>query len=192
MKRSRQVSYLLLGVAAGALAACGDDVPKDAFTSVKECELKLTPDECRAAFGAASAEHAKSAPRYASAAECEAATGNAASCQVVEQRRADGTTQSWFMPAMMGFMAARMLSGGSAMGAPGGGQAMSGKPLVVDRNGYYRPSGSPGAYASLPGGQVASAGTAASTADRVGRAPSTVTRGGFGGTASSSSFSSGS
>lgn len=125
MKRSR-ILHLgsLMATASFSLAACS--VPPErmaaapegewetraegAFKSVEECKASgaATPDDCDAAYKAATDDANANAPKFANKAECEVDFGEG---QCEERAQANGG--SMFMPLMAGFMLGRMLNGGN-------------------------------------------------------------------------------
>ncbi len=139
MKRSRSINIhsmrqfawqrvpvkpLALAVAAATLFGCSSRDPALAYESVAQC-LAENPDldiECRAAFQKARDEAAKAGPKYQSKADCEAEFG-AENCVAAQpasqpQQPQQQQSQSWFMPAMAGFMLGRALDGGGYRSAP--------------------------------------------------------------------------
>lgn len=129
MRKSRYISILLVGAAATALASCDQGQPADEtmlYGDAAACAKNADPTLCDQAFQTAREEHVKQAPKFASRADCEAAGFTA--CEVTEVKAADGSSQSMFMPLMMGFMMGRMLGGGM-------GGALPPRPVYSDRNG---------------------------------------------------------
>jgi uncharacterized protein YgiB involved in biofilm formation len=130
MRKSRYVTMLLAGAAAASLSACDQtSTPQDdamLYSDPAACSKDADATLCNEAFQTARDEHVKQAPKFASRAECEAA--GYTTCDTAEVTAADGTSQSLFMPMMMGFMMGRMLNGGMAGMAP--------RPVYADRNGY--------------------------------------------------------
>lgn len=104
MKRSRILRLVLMGTAPFALTACDEPQPAVVYGSVEECvkDGELKPEECRAEYAQAAEAHQRVAPRYPRLDACVADFG-ASQCQA-----APGGG-GWFMPAMAGFMAARLL-----------------------------------------------------------------------------------
>src|SRR5947207_2306834 len=100
MKRSRQAALVLMGASPLLLSACGEDAPQEAaFTSVEHCVSGGgTQESCVAAFDAAQAQHAKSAPHYSTHEACVAEFG-ADQCT----QRTDSSGGSFWMPLMTGF-----------------------------------------------------------------------------------------
>lgn len=218
MRRSRRVATLLVGTATLlVLTACDEDPASDAklYSDLEACKVENTPEECDKAFDAAKTFHAQETTRYKSQAECEDLFGQGR-CEQVSAVGASPTGQttpgqtastgSFFMPALMGFMLGRSLSGFGPS---------AGYPVYSDRQGYvyagrqqlgtcYPPENCPRPMSSSSSSRtgtgtsafssssrrysVSSAGTGTEAASRA------AARGGFGTTASrmSSSSSSGS
>jgi uncharacterized protein YgiB involved in biofilm formation len=122
MKRSRAISLVLLGTT-GLIGVAGCDQPDPTaagnfYKDAQQCERSNDPDACRQAFADARSEHLKTAPAFTSRAECEAKFG-AENCLETKERpgQAPQGAQTasmgggWFLPAMMGFMMGRSLSG---------------------------------------------------------------------------------
>ena len=111
MKQSKHVRLVLLGsvsaVSLSLLSACGDDSPRDGqsiFETVQECqEFGLT--DCERRFSAALGNHISSGPRYGSEEAC-ANMGHERCTEV-----SNGSGSSIWLPAMIGFMAGRAISG---------------------------------------------------------------------------------
>jgi uncharacterized protein YgiB involved in biofilm formation len=198
MNRVRKSRYVTVLMAATALAACDQNVMTgpgsgDAGTiygSAADCAKDFDANACSQAFETAKTQHQAQAPKFASAAECEAAGFN--KCEEATAQQPTGTEQanagtqtggSFFMPMMMGYMMGRMLGGpgmmpgaGAPVGAPGAQTPGTGaRPVYADRNGYLfadnrsNPLGrvAPGATSLPPGGVAAR----------------TTSRGGFGSSA---------
>lgn len=136
MKRSRAVAVLLLGGISPILAACGEDSSPETATvypSIEACAAELSADDCTAAFAAAREEHRAGAPRFASREACEAEMGDGA-CTPADGAQTNGTQAdsqgsslgSVFVPALVGFMVGRSLTGSYA------------QPVYFDRQGYAR------------------------------------------------------
>ena len=125
MKRSSTVAALLLGGVSPLLFACGEDGPQEAavYPSIEACASELPADDCSAAFTAAREEHQDSAPRFSSREACDAEVGDAA---CVPQMREDGSLTGVFIPALVGFMVGRSLTGSYA------------QPVYFDRQGFAR------------------------------------------------------
>ena len=174
MRKSRYVTFLLAGA---ALAACDQNTgsgPQDAalYADPAACAKEADTDACNAAFETARAEHVQQTPKFASPAECEAA--GYSKCEETQVKTADGTSHSYFMPLMMGYMMGRMMSPGQMMpgASPRPGTPTTARPVYSDSQGYLRAGGNtvgrlaPGATSLGPNGM----------ATRV------TSRGGFGGT----------
>lgn len=137
MKRSRRVALTgLMASTAIALSACGEEeVPIQAYATVDQCVTDGLFDRatCGEMLGQAMEVHQQAAPRYDSAQLCEeqfgpgqctyqpvemkpAAEGEAAPAAAPEQQ-ASGGGGGFFMPLFMGYMAGKMMGGGSAMPA---------------------------------------------------------------------------
>ncbi len=108
MKRSKSLKLALMGASALTLAACDNPENVAVFESVEQCETEAGFDRetCEANFKQAESEHIRVAPKYTSAADCEADFG-AAQCEVAPQTTQSGG--SVFMPLMMGYMMGSML-----------------------------------------------------------------------------------
>lgn len=112
-QRRVRVKPLAVAIAAASLMACSSREPVVAYDDVAQC-VAQNPElagECRTAYDAAQMKAEKTAPKYQSLADCQAEFGPE---NCVQQPGPQG--QSWFMPAMAGFMLGRAL----------------------DRNDYYR------------------------------------------------------
>ena len=130
-KRSGKVALVAMGmgVSAFALTGCEEKVDAFQFASAEECTVsgEFTEAECTQHFATAQAEHQRVAPRYRSAADCEAEHG-AAACQplAAAQTASAGTTpgqppqvpteqassgSGLWMPLMIGWMMGRSLGG---------------------------------------------------------------------------------
>ncbi len=171
MKRSKTTALLLMGTAPLLLSACSEEesVREGLYTSVEAC-VAQTNDRynCEQAFTSAQQQAEAEGPRYASREECIAAHG-ADACN--EVRHASGT--SFFMPFMTGFLMAQMMRGGQPAG-------LASSPAYRTPTGaWQRPASAGGVYRGGIGGATAMAPIAA----RPNVAP-TVTRGGFGASAS--------
>ncbi len=112
MKRSRSLKLALMGASALSLAACDNPENVAIFESVEQCqnEAGFDRETCEANFKQAEAEHVRVAPKYTSAADCEADFG-AAQCEIAPQTTQNGG--SVFMPLMMGYMMGSMMSNSS-------------------------------------------------------------------------------
>lgn len=134
MKRSRAVAALLLGGISPTLIACGEDSPETmtVYSSIEACAAEMSADDCVAALAAARDEHRASAPRFPSREACEIEMGDGAcvpdgdappGAQAGDQGSSVGSV---FVPALVGFMVGRSLTGGYA------------QPVYFDRLGYVR------------------------------------------------------
>ncbi|HYF22186.1 MAG TPA: DUF1190 domain-containing protein [Caulobacteraceae bacterium] len=85
-------------------AAAAEEAPL--YASVEQCRAENPGIDCDAAFKEAQAQHAATAPQFASQAECEQAWGEGQCGQ--NTAHAGGGI---FMPLMMGFLLGRALSG---------------------------------------------------------------------------------
>ncbi|PSW22250.1 hypothetical protein C9I98_03020 [Photobacterium sanctipauli] len=127
MKRSKQVvlasmrknwrpltyTPITAAFASIALSGCSDN-DQDAviYQSLDDC-LDDNPsysEECRSAYQFALQESSRTAPKYNSEYDCEAEFGDNACIQP--------RGQNWFMPAMAGFMFARMLNNNNYYSQP--------------------------------------------------------------------------
>ncbi|CAO3435658.1 DUF1190 domain-containing protein [Azospirillum endophyticum] len=126
MKRSRTVAALLLGGISPVLFACGEDSPEEAtvYPSIEACSAEMPASDCVAAFTAAREEHRSSAPRFASREACEAEMGDGACTPANEG--SGSSVGNVFVPALVGFMIGRSLTGNHA------------QPVYFDRQGYAR------------------------------------------------------
>ncbi len=116
MKRSKRINLdrmrkgarfaikpLAASIAAAILVGCGNSQEAEVFTSLEDCKVS-NPEmaaECEKAYQSAMAESAKSGPKYTSSSSCEAEFGR---YNCVPYNRGGN---SWFMPALAGFMFAR-------------------------------------------------------------------------------------
>lgn len=188
MKRSKTTALLLMSTVPLLLTACSSEpevqVSEGLYTSVEACsEATGDPSSCRAAFAAAQAQSADSAPQYASKEEC-AKEYEADQC--VEQRTTAGT--SFIGPMMMGFFMGQLLNSGNRGQAP---QAPQSAPAYQDKaKGWAKPA-APASTGGLNTASRIGTGKAAlaPTSIQPNAAP-TVSRGGFGSTARSRSTSS--
>lgn len=169
MKRSSAISLAIVG--ALAMSGCTPTPQADeptTYRNVTECvQDGKSQATCDKAFADAKAEAEKTAPKFASQAECAAQFGNC-------QQSASG---GWFMPALMGYMVGNMMSNS--------GTRYVSQPVYVDRSGRYATSTySNGSYRTTP-----SAPSYTQRAQARAAAASTGSRGGFGSTARASSSS---
>ncbi len=97
-------STLSVAVASAILSGCSDASEKAVvYQKVEDCisDNPSFAEQCRAAYQYALAEASRTGPKYKNETECSQEFG-AGSCVQ--------TSQNWFMPAMTGFMFARMLN----------------------------------------------------------------------------------
>lgn len=193
MKRSKHitlVSVLSVGV---ALAACSEQQAQNPnnplpdndtlYSDLNACKRVYSEEDCKTYELYAQTEHEKTAPRYAGASAAQTCEQQHGVGKCTEKKDSQGN--SFFMPFMMGW-----LMGGGAnssvvqpprsvySGPSGSGFVSNGKPVTS----YQQPSNSPG------GGGGAAAFTSAPRSTAPAAAPSStssVSRGGFGSTASS-------
>src|SRR5690606_24758498 len=123
MKRSRKTALVLMGSAPLLLVACAQQpevqTSEGLFTTVEACATEtMNPSMCRQAFDQAQSQADAVAPRYASAAECEAEFGEG---QCATRQQAGGG--SFVGPMMAGFFLSQMMNtrGGAMAPAPGAG-----------------------------------------------------------------------
>lgn len=189
MRRSRTVTLTLLAASAVVLQACGDDVDAtDAVVAdVQACVTRYGASaqaECEQAFRQAERQHAASAPRFASAEECRAATGEACetAAAAVAQPLGDKVQMgegsgrsSLFMPALAGVMIGRMMADGRGrvtspvyaglppgQCSPGAPPSVACAPRSSSSSGRFYYTGS--TYAGSTGAAVGRGGSAAFTA----------------------------
>lgn len=144
-RRSAHVSTLLVGGAAMlALTGCGQEQPTTTearlFSGLEACRAEFDPGQCDAAFQQASQAHTQTAQRFTSQADCEQQMGEGG-CQQQQVVQSNGSTGSFFMPMLMGFMMSRMMQppqnpNGYVRGRDGG--YYQSRPLHVDRDGFMR------------------------------------------------------
>lgn len=174
MKRSRSLKLALMGASALTLAACEDAQDVAIFENVEQCVRQdgFGMEDCKANMETAKAEHVRVAPKYTSAADCEADFG-ADQCETAPQKTQNGG--SVFMPLMMGYMMGNMLSGRSGVAT---------QPL-------YRSKDDPKNFRTGDNKKVSGKTGISKVSSKVARAPSTKTstirRGGFGSAARASS-----
>lgn len=191
-RRKRSASARLSAAGLAAMLSGCDNTPDyqkqfgtptevAAFQSVDECVASgsFTRADCVRASNTALQNDEKAAPRYESQTLCEDNFGGG------ECVRRNESGQSYFVPLLTGFMIGRMLDGG--------GYRYHG--LYRDRrdDSYYTGSGawlSSGGYGGRPwsyqvGSRAVSAPATPVTTQRIQTRSSVVSRGGFGGRASS-------
>ena len=181
LKRSRTLHVTSLMATVGfSMAACSAPQvaapapePALAYTSLDECKAAndISDTDCDTGYANAAAQAERTAPRYASRAECEGQWGP-------EQCRQNTQGGSFFTPLLTGFVVGQLLNGG---GYRGGGA------LYRDRNGQYS-NGFGGGYLSRDyrtGRTIANGrefgDVARQAPSRVQSRTSVVSRGGFGG-----------
>lgn len=173
MKRAKKLKLALLAASALTLAACGEAEEEVlAYPSVDACIKAGVHDAatCEAEFAKAKEVHEKSAPRYADSGNCNADFGQN---RCYQQRTSSGG--SVWLPFMMGYML-----------APRMGMNVYSQPL-------YRPRNDPGSFYTASSGRVGNAtpdGRAKVAQSQVSQPKArtrTVSRGGFGARATSSS-----
>ena len=129
MKRSQAINLTRMRKASGVFAlkplafcvallvGCGSNTEEqaDIFKNLEECKTAY-PDlsaQCEIAFNNALASAEATAPKYNSQEDCAADFG---ADRCIQRQHSDG--QSWFMPAMAGFMLGRALDSGRYQSAP--------------------------------------------------------------------------
>ena len=174
MKRSRTLTLALMSATALTLAACDNPEEVAIFENVEQCATQegFNIEACEANMKLAQEEHVKVAPKYTSAADCEADFG-AEQCETAPQRTSSGG--SVFMPLMMGYMMGNMMAGRSNVAT---------QPL-------YRSKDDSKNFRTGDNKKVAGKTGVSKVPGQVARAPSTKTstikRGGFGSAARASS-----
>ena len=100
------------------LAGCGDNFEGDyAFTTVESCvNSGFERDICEAEYQNALSEHAQSAPRFDTRAECEAEFGTGR-CNTIEDVSAGGEQRSFFVPFLTGYLVSSALRDLTSYGA---------------------------------------------------------------------------
>ncbi|MGD9804781.1 MAG: DUF1190 domain-containing protein [Hyphomicrobiaceae bacterium] len=173
MKRSRYVALFSMGASALALAACEDPnalVPVKAYETVAACVADgFSQSQCTTAFVTAENSYESTYPKYESQAECEVNAGP----ENCELDHPSSRSANW-RPSMIGFL----------MGAAIGSRAQP-QPIVSNAS-------SPTGRATATGFPVAGRGSNATIPSRLASTPTaaqvgkahTLSRGGFGGTAS--------
>ncbi|MGL4544156.1 MAG: DUF1190 family protein [Plesiomonas sp.] len=108
--RPFNLAPLSVAVAGLVLAGCGEEaqpqISAEVFKNLSDC-INQNPElaaECQSAYQNALAEAAKTAPKYNSAADCNAEFGAGQCIQ------SPGT--NWFMPMMAGYMFGKMMNSG--------------------------------------------------------------------------------
>ena len=188
MKKSRSIRLVLLGSASIALASCGDDgPPNDAkfFANLQECSAIYDTTQCLDAQKKAESTFSAEVPKFGRKEQCEAefGAGNCETKQLAENNASSGGAGSFFMPMMMGYMMGNMLGGQSRFNQPvyrgpnntAMTQTSSGKMFNI---GSFGGAGRNAATSFRPATQVAQVGS--------------VSRGGFGSSATAHRSSAGS
>jgi uncharacterized protein YgiB involved in biofilm formation len=109
MRKTRKrfsVKPLTLAIAAATLVACDNVREAKIYRDTEHC-IDENPDlteACEAAYQKAKAEASRSGPKYRSESICESEFGRD---NCIPYRSADG--HNWFMPAMAGFLLAKVL-----------------------------------------------------------------------------------
>lgn len=172
MKSRSSISVtLLMGVSLIALTACEEPkVDASIYSSLEQCKRDpiASSDQCESSFKEAQSQHAAVAPKYATAADCQADFGDG-KCEAAPYKTTSGG--SVFMPLMAGYMMGSMLGGrGSMMSQP-----------------LYRSAQSPNSYRTADNRNVGSKTGATKVARSATSRPSfktaTRSRGGFGSSA---------
>ena len=116
---SSKSAVLMMSVSLLALTACEEpQVDAFVFESLDQCKSDsgASSDQCDTSFEEARTQHAAVAPKYSSAADCQADFG-AEKCEEAPYKTSNGG--SVFMPLMMGYMMGSMMGGrGSMMSQP--------------------------------------------------------------------------
>lgn len=170
MKRSSNLRLTLMAVAVPAgLVACGASEPTGVvLDSIADCRTQqVEVAQCEAAYNAARADHARVAPRFEDAVQCDQDFGR---CETIQE---DGRTS--YIPPMGGFLLGYALGGGFSNTGQRG--VAGGMPLYRDARGrYLNPVGD--AVSRQPGAVTGKRGNIATPARAI-----TVSRSGFGSSA---------
>ena len=169
MKRLNSISVAaLMSVSAIALSACEEQkVDAAIFDTLQQCinEPGMLREDCERSHAEAKAQHAAVAPKYTSAADCQAEFGVGRCEQAPYQSSTGG---SIFMPLMMGYMMGSMLNGRS----------------IGNSQPLYRTAKQPGTYRTADNRKAGTATgrtqVARSATSRPSVKTSTIRRGGFG------------
>ena len=166
---SSKSAALMMSVSLFALTACEEPkVDAFVFESLDQCksDAVASSDQCESSFAEAQTQHAAVAPKYSTAADCQADFG-AEKCEEAPYKTSSGG--SVFMPLMMGYMMGSMMGGGRS--------SMMSQPL-------YKSAKSPNSFRTAENQNVGSktGGTkvARSATSRPTFKSSTRSRGGFG------------
>ena len=184
MKRSRHLQLMLLGTAPLALVACSSE-PKEqdlTYESLDECisDGKATAPACSTAFREAEQIHVRQSPRYSDQSACAQGYGNCT--------RYTENGNSFWMPAMVGFLAGRWSAGSNHGGYIDTRGSYGYRPLYRTDDDRYRGTWS----TSSSGGGTYSArtnsrsweGSSSSGSGSSRISTSSVSRGGFGSSSS--------
>jgi uncharacterized protein YgiB involved in biofilm formation len=175
MRRSAAITMLLLGAA--ACKPDNPDVKEGIYATADECRAQ-NPDaaaadgECDKGFQFAREEHEKTAPRYPSKEDCEAQHGTCQAGLQAAQSAQGGSSSSWFMPLMMGYMM---------------GQRTQAAPVYNLRDADARRGGAPKLVVGGTGPRANTVATTTPAARTSSTSTPTVARGGFGSSAGGSS-----
>ena len=179
MKRSRALRLVLMVPVPVFLAGCSDDTPPDMtkkgfYTDIAACEKDGNAhDVCQRAFDAANTAHTTNAPKYKTREECIAEFGDICGEHPHEA--------GFFGPLMTGFMLSQLLSPGRPV------QYIDSYPIYRQRSGQYiqyEPGYSGGGgFTSYGYSGSSSYHTVSATPNRA----VTVSRSGFGSTATARS-----
>ncbi|ABC33236.1 predicted integral membrane protein [Hahella chejuensis KCTC 2396] len=180
MKKNGQ-SFLLrpitVAVAGVTLTACSDTREAQVYKDMSECinENPSYASECEAAYQQALKRATETAPKYMSMRDCEAEFG-ANACTSYQ----GSSGQSWFMPAMAGFMFAKILDSN---------RRYDYQPVFTS---YYRGSPFYGSWVTSDGYRYGSTYNRKVTVDNKAFQPKpavtrTISRGGFGSTVNAKS-----
>lgn len=177
-QRRVRVKPLAFAIAAATLVACSSREPVVVYENAAQCAAQNPgrDAECEAAYTQAAETAVASGPKYNSLADCRAEFG-AQNC--VAQEGPSG--QSWFMPAMAGFMLGQALDGG--------GRRYQSAPLYTS---YASRSPAYGRWTTVDGTSYGSRNNRTFKADKDAFKPKpavtrTMSRGGFGSTVAAKS-----
>jgi uncharacterized protein YgiB involved in biofilm formation len=192
---------LLVDAVFGAKVEQRDEQRIKIYGSVEACQKEQRGDDCAKAFADAQQAHATNAPRFSGRDACEAKYGDAG-CVAHHDDSGD-----WFIPAMLGFMLGHALNASAIVSQPiyadRGGMAYAGispigqyrSPCMVnsaDPSCSSRSTGGSGGGgyvyswgSGTSGGTPSKSSVWSSTSYSVERVTTTVSRGGFGTSASS-------
>lgn len=181
MKRSRALRLVLMVPVPVVLAGCGDSPPPDMtkkgfYTDIAACEKDGNAhDVCQRAFDAANTAHQTNAPKYKTREECIAEFGDICAEHPHEA--------GFFAPLMTGFLISQLLSPGRPV------QYIDSYPIYRLRSGQYTQY-DPGYSYGTGGGYRSYGYSGSSSYHTVSVTPNravTVSRSGFGSTATARS-----